>query len=107
MATDELLITGPPEGQPPPGLFPIIVEISPTGRDAYVLTPMTDRALSLDLISTERKHHTLQEVAEAARLLPANTALYAARKDMFRPGTNSLRALTPHEIAGLRRLVSP
>lgn len=106
MDTDELLIKGPPEGQPPPGLFHIIVEISPTGGDVYVLTPMTDRALSLDLIPNERKHNTLQGVAEAARLLPANTALYAARKDMFRQGTNSLRALTPNEIAGLRRLLS-
>jgi len=107
MAMDELLIKGPPEGHPPPGLFHIIVEISPEGRDSYVLTPMTDRALSLDLIPIERKHNTLQEVAQAARLLPANTAIYAARTDMFRQGKNSLRALTPNEISGLRRLVSP
>ena len=107
MTGDELLIKGPPEGAPPPGLFHIIVEISPDGRDSYVLTPMTDRALSPDLIPSERKYNTLQEVAAAARLLPANTATSAARKDMFRPGRNSLRALTPNEITELRRLLAP
>ena len=106
MAVDELLIKGPPEGHPPPGLFHIIVEISPDGLDTYVLTPMTDRALSLDLIPNERKYKTLQQVAEAARLLPANTATYAALKDMFRQGENSIRALTPNEIAELRRLLA-
>jgi hypothetical protein len=102
---DELLIKGAPEGHPPPGLFHIIVEIDAAGRDTYVLTAMTDRALTLDVIPNERKYPTLREVADAAQKLPANTATYAARKDMFRPGKNSFRALTPKEIAELRRLL--
>jgi len=106
MDTDDLLIKGPPEGGPPPGLFHIIVEISPDGRDTYILTPMTDRALSVDMISGDRRHTTLAETAEAARQLPANTATYAARKDMFRQGKNSIRALTPNEIAEMRRLLN-
>jgi hypothetical protein len=66
---------------------------------------MTNRALTLDLIPSERRFKTLQQTAEAARLLPANTAIYAARKDMFRPGRNAIRALAPNEITSLRRLL--
>lgn len=106
MAADDLLLRAPPEGQPPPGLYHIIVEIRPPGTNAYVLTPMTDRALSLDLIPQERKHQTLKEAAAAAKQLPANVAVYAGREDMFRPGTNSLRALSVDEISEFRRLLS-
>lgn len=106
MAVDDLLIKGPPQGGPPPGLFHIIVEVSPKGEDTYVLTPMTDRALTVDMIPKERKYASLADIAKAVQQLPANTETYAARKDMFRPGKNSIRALTPNEIAELRRLAA-
>jgi hypothetical protein len=106
MTEDELLIKAPPAGATPPGLFHIIVEISPDGRDTYVLTPMTDRALSLDQIPDDRRYNSLGDVAEAVRRLPTNTMTSAALKDMFREGKNSFRALTPNEITELRRLAA-
>ncbi|HYZ87042.1 MAG TPA: hypothetical protein VE621_21685 [Bryobacteraceae bacterium] len=104
---DELMIRPAANTGTPPGLYHIIVEISPDGTDQFVLTPMTDRALAVEMIPADRKYPSLEDVARAGRQLPTNIEISAARKDMFRQSAASIRSLTPNEIAELRRLLGP
>lgn len=81
-----------------PGLFQVIVEIRRSEKDVYLLLPMTNRVMPLEIVSGIDYFVTIEDIASAIGALPENTNVYAANPSDFSSGKKRIRRLTDLEI---------
>lgn len=98
-----LIKSAPAKAKEPPGLFHVIVETADGGQDIYLLLPVTNRMMPLDIVTDKSRFETLEDLATAIDLLPENTEVYTAKPEVFFAGKKNIRCLRNSEIAKLRQ----
>ncbi len=85
--------------------YRVIVETTPDGRTMYLMPPMTNRVMPLDVVPEDRVFTHLTALASAIAALPENSSVYAANVRSFAAGNRSIRSPTDAEVAEIRRLL--
>lgn len=95
-------IKGTKESQ---GLFHVIVETINMEHEVYLLLPITNRKMPLDVVDKKSCFSTLEDLASAIDALPINTDVYAAEPMSFFTGSKNIRRLSAIEEEKIKKLL--